>query len=863
MTPQSRNRLAFIRFNLIARLLILLAITSLMIQIKIGILHAQTVVGTITRPGLKAWNMAVYENENKLFVSDWGSNHVLIYDGGTLSLLAEIDPGGLPGGLIVSQQTGTVFLNQASENRTAIINATMLQLTDYLYGISGNMAIDETLGKLYVCEFPNTDLHVVDITSKTVTTLTKHTQDQIRLNPVTHEVFLNPMSSSNLEVLDGNTMKLSSVAAMAARGIAVNWHNNKVYGCKFDWTGYWIYNRNNGDLKITPHWTDASRLIYNPTSNRIHTNSEVNAMTVVIDGDTDESFYLPMYPGILTMGVCYATNHVYYAGDDKIIILDDATEIIQQIPVSNTKIGNNDEGSIAINQTTNQVFISIDYMDNPAITVIQDTMRLTRPPVFLSPGGTGIYVTDPGTKQFVEHRLVKGFSLAMGSEIAASINGSELYFLESGMGGSSILSMFRGCGHFSKSASFETGGTYPISPVMTPDGLHVYIINSGSNDVSLVDLKTQTLVQSIPVGAAPYGAAITGDGKTLLIGNRDDNTVSLIQTANNAVTKTITVGVKPLRIAINPSGTKAYVVNSGDNSVSVIDLSTGKVVTTISVGITPRYAAITPDGNHVYVVNSASNEVFIIDAATDKVLRTINVGHSWGVCALPDGKEVYVGTDTIVVAINTRDFSVTPMRWINQQGYKVGSYCRSIVAVDPASRFAGHLTNSQGQAIAGAEVRAWQNGIVMGTATSNAAGDFCIFNLAPGSYDLELNIPGYPILRLSDQQVEMGRTKIVDFSRATDIGHHEVAVQQFELNQNYPNPFNPSTTFEFALPKSAFVTLKVYNLIGEEVATLIAEQRAAGIYKFNWDAKGLASGVYLYRMEAGEFVQTKKLILMR
>ncbi len=70
-------------------------------------------------------------------------------------------------------------------------------------------------------------------------------------------------------------------------------------------------------------------------------------------------------------------------------------------------------------------------------------------------------------------------------------------------------------------------------------------------------------------------------------------------------------------------------------------------------------------------------------------------------------------------------------------------------------------------------------------------------------------------------------------------------VQDYQLFQNYPNPFNPTTTIEFALPKSAFVTLKVYNLLGEEVATLIAEQRAAGIHKFNWDAKGLAGGVYL------------------
>jgi hypothetical protein len=95
--------------------------------------------------------------------------------------------------------------------------------------------------------------------------------------------------------------------------------------------------------------------------------------------------------------------------------------------------------------------------------------------------------------------------------------------------------------------------------------------------------------------------------------------------------------------------------------------------------------------------------------------------------------------------------------------------------------------------------------------------------------------------------------------------------KSYFLAQNFPNPFNPTTTIEFMLPKTSFVTLKVYNLLGEEVATLIAGQRVAGIHRFNWDASGLASGVYLYRLEASDpstssgqrSVQTKKLILIQ
>jgi hypothetical protein len=83
------------------------------------------------------------------------------------------------------------------------------------------------------------------------------------------------------------------------------------------------------------------------------------------------------------------------------------------------------------------------------------------------------------------------------------------------------------------------------------------------------------------------------------------------------------------------------------------------------------------------------------------------------------------------------------------------------------------------------------------------------------------------------------------------------------LNQNYPNPFNPTTTIEFDLPKSSQVTLKIYNILGEEVITLVSDRLPTGSYSYEWDASNLASGVYLYRLQAGEYVETRKMVLMR
>jgi len=86
---------------------------------------------------------------------------------------------------------------------------------------------------------------------------------------------------------------------------------------------------------------------------------------------------------------------------------------------------------------------------------------------------------------------------------------------------------------------------------------------------------------------------------------------------------------------------------------------------------------------------------------------------------------------------------------------------------------------------------------------------------------------------------------------------------QYSLEQNYPNPFNPSTTIEYSIPQSSFVSLKIYDVIGNEVATLVNGQNDAGKHKVDFDASLIHSGVYFYRIESGNFIETKKMILLK
>ncbi len=95
------------------------------------------------------------------------------------------------------------------------------------------------------------------------------------------------------------------------------------------------------------------------------------------------------------------------------------------------------------------------------------------------------------------------------------------------------------------------------------------------------------------------------------------------------------------------------------------------------------------------------------------------------------------------------------------------------------------------------------------------------------------------------------------------VGDETITVDKYYLEQNYPNPFNPSTTISFSLPATEFVTLKVYNAIGKEVKTLVSSELVKGTYNINFDAAGLSSGMYFYRLESGSNFQVKKMMLLK
>jgi hypothetical protein len=104
----------------------------------------------------------------------------------------------------------------------------------------------------------------------------------------------------------------------------------------------------------------------------------------------------------------------------------------------------------------------------------------------------------------------------------------------------------------------------------------------------------------------------------------------------------------------------------------------------------------------------------------------------------------------------------------------------------------------------------------------------------------------------------------VEFGEPLSAGHTtDSKLSSFTLSQNYPNPFNPSTSIQYSVSRRQFVSLRVYDVLGNEIATLVNEEKPSGIYEVEWNAGGFTSGIYFYQLQTEGYVETKKTLLLK
>jgi hypothetical protein len=222
-------------------------------------------------------------------------------------------------------------------------------------------------------------------------------------------------------------------------------------------------------------------------------------------------------------------------------------------------------------------------------------------------------------------------------------------------------------------------------------------------------------------------------------------------------------------------------------------------------------------------------------------------------------------------AISGIDIAVKPMvRWAFGYTWMHGNvYANAYANGVPAT------PGNQSGPLAGAFVYAMNDsGAMAGYGITGPNGSYRIEGLAPGTYRAMVVRAGFiegtslPVSPTYDSSLDPVPAQANLDLTVTGTTEPRSMPNEFTVGQNYPNPFNPSTAISFGLPRAARVTIVVYNILGQQVARLVDEIRPAGTYQVMWDGtdqsgKGVASGVYLYRVSADEFSATRKMALVR
>jgi hypothetical protein len=134
-----------------------------------------------------------------------------------------------------------------------------------------------------------------------------------------------------------------------------------------------------------------------------------------------------------------------------------------------------------------------------------------------------------------------------------------------------------------------------------------------------------------------------------------------------------------------------------------------------------------------------------------------------------------------------------------------------------------------------------------------------------GTVQQEFDGTNYHIVDVSyDLSASSTKTVSIDAAGSSGIGESQQNIPEVcALEQNYPNPFNPTTQIEFSIPQCSNVTLKIYDMLGKEIAMLLNNMKEPGTYTTTWNAQNHLSGVYFYRLTAGAYTMTKKLVLIK
>ncbi len=413
-----------------------------------------------------------------------------------------------------------------------------------------------------------------------------------------------------------------------------------------------------------------------------------------------------------------------------------------------------------------------------------------------------------------------------------------------------------------------------------------WVVNGATSSESLsrINLETNEVFNDVvDVGKTPNQIVIRGNKGYVINSDRTSNNIQIINLDADSTEGYIEMTQpysNPWHMAfLNDS--IAYVTDFNIDSVSVVNVNTREVIDQIAVGVGPEGVAVV--GDKVYVTNTewdtltgtyGQGTVSVIESTTDSVVKVIDVGTNPQDLALDQDGELnvvctgdYWSIPGRIYVINTVSDSVVDSIAIGGAPTAIAISPRGIAYLAaggwyPSDHgFVYTFDTETNQVLRGPD-----NPILVG---KGALGIGC----DKDNYAYSCNFMANTVSQIDTNDVVVWTFSVGDgpvsiairpASDSTWVAEEEDLVPRgFALLQNYPNPFNPVTQIAYGLPKGCWVKLEIYNLLGQRVATLVDEYQKAGQKSVSWYASDFASGVYFCHLEAGDFIQARRMVLLR
>src|ERR671924_656878 len=600
-----------------------------------------------------AYDVAVNPTTNTIYVAGYSFGTISVIDGTTKSVMGSIRAADAVNDVAVNPNTNTIYVASSAmalgtlygENGTiSVIDGTTNSMERIdVGGDPKNVAVNPNNNTIYVTDYNSSIVSVIEGKTNSVmgSIDVGSTPNFIQVNPTTNTIYVGTYGSSTISIINGATnsvMNNSIDVGGVINDIHVHPTTNTIYVASSA-TDPDTRHRENGTVSIIDGATnrevkrikvggDALDVAVNPNTNTIYvakydwsthssTVSVINATTTngtVTSGLEPND--IPMEAGRpFYMAINPATNTIYATSDDQ-----DTFYALNSTTNSLVKISRVDDGpqDIAVNPNTNTIYVAswysskIDVIDGTTNSVVGsiplgDPVTEQANDVAVNPNTNTIYVASSSSDPRIPY-AAKG--------TVSVIDGATRSGLTSGLEPEEIVV-----------------GSRPNDVAVNPNTNTIYVAESDSNRVSVIEGKANSVLGKVSVNGSPTSIAVNPNTNTIYVTDTLSSKISVIDgttingTTTNSVMGSIDVGSRPTSIAVNPNTNTIYVASYNSSTINVIDGRTNSVMGSIDVGgSSPTSIAVNPNNNTIYVTDTLSNTVSVIDGKTKSVVRSVMDG---------------------------------------------------------------------------------------------------------------------------------------------------------------------------------------------------------------------------------------------